>query len=56
MVHSCAFNLPAVLMTLGVDSWPYLKALHRLLMSDLRWKIRRCLAFSLHECAKILGP
>ena len=22
----------------------------------MRWKVRRCLAFSLHECARILGP
>ena len=56
MVQACAYNLPAVLLTLGVGSWRYLKQLHFLLMSDLRWKIRRSLAFSLHECAKILGP
>lgn len=25
-------------------------------MKDSRWKVRRTLAFSLHEIAKILGP
>jgi hypothetical protein len=26
------------------------------MVTDLRWKIRRSLAYSIHECAKILGP
>jgi serine/threonine-protein phosphatase 4 regulatory subunit 1 len=26
------------------------------MVTDLRWKVRRSLAFSMHECAKILGP
>lgn len=26
------------------------------MVTDLRWKVRRSLAFSMHECAQILGP
>jgi len=26
------------------------------MVTDLRWKVRRSLAFSMHECAKIIGP
>jgi serine/threonine-protein phosphatase 4 regulatory subunit 1 len=52
----CAYNFPAVLQTLGPNSWNKLRPLHELLVKDSRWKVRRTLAFSLHEIAKILGP
>ena len=26
------------------------------MVTDMRWKVRRTLAFSIHECASILGP
>jgi len=26
------------------------------MVTDMRWKVRRTLAFSIHECANILGP
>ncbi len=40
----------------GVNSWPKLKPLYETLSRDSRWKVRRSLAFSIHEMAKILGP
>lgn len=52
----CAYNFPAVLMTMGGHSWPRLKALHEQLVKDSRFKVRRTLAFSLHEVAKVVGP
>jgi len=53
----CAFNFPAVLKTLGVKYWDLkLKPMYDIMASDDRWKIRRSLAFSIHEIAKILGP
>ena len=53
----CAYNFPAVLKTLGVKHWSEkLKPMHDQMVTDNRWKIRRSLAFSLHECASILGP
>ena len=46
-----------MLLTLGKDAWSSrLQPLHSLLVNDMRWKVRRCLAYSLHECASILGP
>ena len=26
------------------------------MVRDMRWKVRRSLSFSMHECARILGP
>ena len=54
--YHCAFNFPAVLHTLGASHWPKLKPLHEMLAKDPRWKVRRTLAFSLFEVAKIIGP
>ena len=55
MFH-CAFNFPAVLLTLGKDQWPRLKEVHTKLTRDFRTKVRRTLSYSLFEVAKILGP
>lgn len=52
----CAYNFPAVLQTLGPKAWVKLQPLHDMLVRDSRWKVRRTLAFSLHEVAKIIGP
>lgn len=30
--------------------------MHDMMVTDLRWKVRRSLAYSMHECAEILGP
>jgi hypothetical protein len=53
----CAYNFPAVLKTLGGKYWKdKLKPMHDQMVIDNRWKVRRSLAFSIHECAQILGP
>lgn len=54
--YHCAYNFPAVLVTLGPSSWPKLKGVYEALVKDARMKVRRTLAFSLHEVAKIVGP
>ena len=56
MLYHCAYNFPAVLLTLGAQSWPKLKNLHEKLVRDSRLKVRKTLAYSLFELAKILGP
>lgn len=56
MLYHCAFNFPAVLQTLGPKAWPELKKIHERLARDTRVKVRRTLAYSLFECARILGP
>ena len=51
----CAFNYPAVALTLGRRRWPELRSLYLTLAKDPSFKIRRTLAASLGEIAKIIG-
>ena len=52
----CAYNFPAVLLTLSSKAWPKLLPIYRQLVRDQRVRVRRTLAFSIHEVAKIVGP
>ena len=56
VLYHCAFNFPAVLVTLGPKMWPQLKPIYEKLVRDSRVKVRRTLSYSLFELAKILGP
>ncbi|MBN3279815.1 PP4R1 phosphatase, partial [Polyodon spathula] len=51
----CAFSLPGVALTLGRQNWHCLKDTYETLATDVQWKVRRTLAFSIHELAMILG-
>ncbi|XP_036177388.1 serine/threonine-protein phosphatase 4 regulatory subunit 1-like isoform X6 [Myotis myotis] len=51
----CAYSLPGVALTLGRQNWHCLKDTYATLASDVKWKVRRTLAFSIHELAVILG-
>jgi len=51
-----AFNFPAVAFTMGAKHWARLQPLHADLAQDHAVKVRRSLASSLHEIAKIIGP
>ncbi|OSD08686.1 ARM repeat-containing protein [Trametes coccinea BRFM310] len=51
----CAFNYPAVTLTLGKDRWHELRPLYRTLAQSPAFKVRRTLAASLGEMAKIIG-
>ncbi|XP_061543073.1 serine/threonine-protein phosphatase 4 regulatory subunit 1 [Phycodurus eques] len=51
----CAFSLPGVALTLGRQNWHCLKDTYETLAADVQWKVRRTLAFSIHELAVILG-
>ena len=54
--YYCAYNFPAVLKTVGPEHWySKLKPMHDQMVTDMRWKVRRSLSFSMHECARILG-
>ncbi|KYQ88712.1 protein phosphatase 4 regulatory subunit 1 [Tieghemostelium lacteum] len=55
LITRCAFNFPAVLMTIGQARWNELKDTYITLVSDTNWKVRRSLSHSIHEIAKILG-
>lgn len=53
---ACAFNFPAVALTLGRARWGELRGLYLTLARDRSPKIRRTLAASLGDLAKIIGP
>ncbi|KAG7166228.1 Serine/threonine-protein phosphatase 4 regulatory subunit 1-like, partial [Homarus americanus] len=55
LTRHCAYSLPAVALTLGRQNWPVLKDTYETLAGDVHWKVRRTLAFSIHELAVILG-
>eukprot|EP00127_Corallochytrium_limacisporum_P000517 Clim_evm19s15 gene=Clim_evmTU19s15 len=54
--YNCAYNLPAVIMTMGPSSWEFLGSIYITLARDhMQWKVRRTLACSIHDVAAILG-
>jgi len=54
---SCAYNLPALAQQLGPKRWEdYLYEAFKVCLDSEQWKVRRALAFGLHEIAKVLGP
>ncbi|KAI0065473.1 ARM repeat-containing protein, partial [Artomyces pyxidatus] len=52
----CAFNLPAVALTLGHERWGELRPLYEFLAQCEAMKVRRTLAASVGEMARIVGP
>uniref|UniRef100_A0A6I8SWA4 Serine/threonine-protein phosphatase 4 regulatory subunit 1 n=1 Tax=Xenopus tropicalis TaxID=8364 RepID=A0A6I8SWA4_XENTR len=51
----CAYSIPGVALTLGRQNWHCLRDTYETLAADMQWKVRRTLAFSIHELALILG-
>ncbi|KAG8571254.1 hypothetical protein GDO81_011567 [Engystomops pustulosus] len=51
----CAYSIPGVALTLGRHNWHCLRDTYETLAADMQWKVRRTLAFSIHELALILG-
>merc|ERR1719208_145624 len=52
--NHCAYNFPAVVLTVGKERWDELRESYMLLLKKT-FKSRKTLACSLHEIAKILG-
>ncbi|CAG8517817.1 10969_t:CDS:10 [Paraglomus occultum] len=52
----CAYNFPAIVLTLGPSRWDDLKETYSSLTRDVQVKVRRSLACSLHEIARVIGP
>ena len=51
----CAFSFPAVAQSVGKENWGDLEAAYLTLIKDVQWKVRKSLAHSLHEIARIVG-
>ena len=54
--EACAYTFPAVVLTLGEPRWPDLQDIFYTLLNCPMWKVRRQLAGTLHEIAKVVGP
>lgn len=52
----CAFNLPAVVLTLGEQNWDKALPLFNNLCSCPQNRVRKSLASGIHELAVVLGP
>ena len=52
----CAFNFPAVILTLGRHRWHELRGLYLYLAMAGAVKVRQTLAASMGEVAKVIGP
>ncbi|KAK9723057.1 hypothetical protein K7432_002166 [Basidiobolus ranarum] len=50
----CAYNFPAVLLTLGPNRWSEFAEDYIALCRDTQMSVRRTLAYSLHEVAKLM--
>lgn len=53
--YFCAFNFPAVVQAVGAARWGEVSEAFRILATNIQWKVRRTLSFSMHELARILG-
>lgn len=53
--HYCAYSFPGVLQTVGAQKWPELRSVYHTLVSSQNAAVKKTLAISLHEVAKILG-
>ena len=51
----CAFAMPAVALTLGRSNWPVVRDTYRILSQNFQWRVRRAIAYSMHEVAAIIG-
>lgn len=56
VAYSCAFNFPGVATAVGASRWAEISASFNALAANIQWKVRRTLAYSLHDLAAILGP
>ena len=54
--RATAFNFPAILVSAGIEQWPLLQPAHRALLQAVDPAVRKTLACSLHELARLLGP
>lgn len=52
--HYCAYSFPAVFLTLGKSKWEELRDLYHKLLQSRNVSVKKTLAASLHEIAKIL--
>ena len=55
IAYYCAYNFPGVVQAMGAGRWTELADAFRTLATNIQWKVRKTLAYALHELAAILG-
>ena len=53
---ACAYSFPGVLFAIGKDRWPEIRRTYHSLVNSSNVQVRKTLAFSLHEIARLVGP
>lgn len=53
--YYCAYNLPGILFILKIDAWESLEELYKKLAKSNDARVKKTLAHSIHEIAKIIG-
>ncbi|GET87777.1 hypothetical protein, conserved [Leishmania tarentolae] len=51
----CAYCFPAVVQVIGPSRWNEVADAYETMLKDVQWKVRKSLAYSLHEMAALLG-
>ncbi|KAG5503644.1 hypothetical protein JIQ42_05866 [Leishmania sp. Namibia] len=51
----CAYCFPAVVQAIGPSRWNEVADAYATMLKDVQWKVRKSLAYSLHEMAALLG-
>lgn len=54
-LYNCAYNFPAILLLYGSEKWKDLKNCYIRMSNDRYFKVRKTLASSINEVAKIIG-
>lgn len=55
ITRHCAHAMPAVALCVGREQWPQLADTYRALAADRQWKVRLCIAQSIHHLAVVVG-
>lgn len=55
MNYFCAYNFPAVVLTLGKDNWHLMYDVLHSLCGDIQWRVRKSIAASICRIAQIIG-
>lgn len=57
MIYQCAYNFPAVLVTVGADQWDnHLKEIYQILAKNDQVRVRKTLISQIVEIARHIGP
>lgn len=56
MCYYASFNFPAFIYTLGQEEWERFRKVYLKLAKFNEPRIKKTLAYSIHELAKLLGP